>query len=215
MFRFAYANQNTASASAACAEAASCLHLSLLRLQLHRYGRHYDGVHYSARLPSLPFPFWYWFFWPILSCVTPTRCVAEHFFQAIQQSGSAGIGGTAFLYKQTCQFLNQRRYKTMKKKFICACSWRQPMTLSMAACGSKGRRCEQRRQCRRRIRRCQTFTVGTSGPLTGDNAIYGVAVKQGVELAINEINAATAPSSLSSSQDDEADGENPSTPTTT
>ena len=35
----------------------------------------------------------------------------------------------------------------------------------------------------------QTFTVGTSGPLTGDNAIYGMAVKQGVELAVNEINA--------------------------
>ena len=31
--------------------------------------------------------------------------------------------------------------------------------------------------------------VGTSGPLQGDYAVYGVAVKNGLELAFEEINA--------------------------
>lgn len=34
------------------------------------------------------------------------------------------------------------------------------------------------------------FTIGGSGPLTGDSASYGNSVKQGAELAIEEINAA-------------------------
>lgn len=46
------------------------------------------------------------------------------------------------------------------------------------------------------------------GPLTGDNAIYGMAVKQGVELAVNEINASDSTIKFEFlSQDDEADGE--------
>ena len=43
--------------------------------------------------------------------------------------------------------------------------------------------------------------VGTSGPLQGDYAVYGVAVKNGLELAFSEINA------LGGLQDDEADAE--------
>ena len=35
----------------------------------------------------------------------------------------------------------------------------------------------------------QTFKLGPIGPLTGDYAIYGMAVVQGAELAVNEINA--------------------------
>ena len=35
----------------------------------------------------------------------------------------------------------------------------------------------------------QTFKLGSIGPLTGDYAIYGMAVVQGAELAVNEINA--------------------------
>ena len=33
-----------------------------------------------------------------------------------------------------------------------------------------------------------TFKIGISGPLTGDNAVYGNAVKNAVELAIEEVN---------------------------
>ena len=33
-----------------------------------------------------------------------------------------------------------------------------------------------------------TYKIGCTGPLTGDNASYGTSVKQGAQLAIEEIN---------------------------
>ena len=36
----------------------------------------------------------------------------------------------------------------------------------------------------------KTLLIGGSGPLTGDNATYGISVKQGAQLAVKEINAA-------------------------
>ena len=54
----------------------------------------------------------------------------------------------------------------------------------------------------------QTFKLGSSGPLTGDAAIYGMAVVQGAELAVNEINASDSKIKFEfQKQDDEADGE--------
>ena len=95
----------------------------------------------------------------------------------------------------------------MKKKFMCM-FMAAAMTLSMAACGSKGDDANNDANAGGASDGVQTFTVGTSGPLTGDNAIYGVAVKQGVELAINEINASDSTIKFKFlSQDDEADGE--------
>lgn len=35
-----------------------------------------------------------------------------------------------------------------------------------------------------------TFCIGATGPLTGENASYGTSVKQGAQIAIDEINAA-------------------------
>ena len=49
--------------------------------------------------------------------------------------------------------------------------------------------------------------VGTSGPLTGDYAVYGVAVANGLELAFEEINAMGGLQFAVQAQDDEADGE--------
>ncbi len=53
--------------------------------------------------------------------------------------------------------------------------------------------------------------IGMSGPLTGDNAEYGVAVKNAIEIAVEEINAkAEADGGLKIAfrgEDDEADGE--------
>ena len=53
--------------------------------------------------------------------------------------------------------------------------------------------------------------IGMTGPLTGDAAEYGVAVKAGIEIAVEEINAAAeANGGLKiefKSQDDEGDGE--------
>lgn len=95
----------------------------------------------------------------------------------------------------------------MKKKLMCMLM-AAAMTLSMAACGSKGDDANTDDNAGGASDGVQTFTVGTSGPLTGDNAIYGVAVKQGVELAVNEINASDSTIKFEFlSQDDEADGE--------
>ena len=35
-----------------------------------------------------------------------------------------------------------------------------------------------------------TIKIGGTGPLTGDTAVYGVAVQNGAQLAVDEINAA-------------------------
>lgn len=51
------------------------------------------------------------------------------------------------------------------------------------------------------------FKVGLSGPLTGDASVYGVAVKNAAELAIEEINAEGGVQFELNAQDDEADGE--------
>ena len=49
--------------------------------------------------------------------------------------------------------------------------------------------------------------VGTSGPLTGDYAVYGVAVANGLELAFEEINAKGGLQFAVKAEDDEADPE--------
>ena len=49
--------------------------------------------------------------------------------------------------------------------------------------------------------------VGSSGPLTGDNAEYGIAVKYGLELAFSEINALGDLQFEVKVEDDEADAE--------
>ncbi len=95
----------------------------------------------------------------------------------------------------------------MKKKFMCMLM-AAAMTLSMAACGSKGDDANTDDNAGGASDGVQTFTVGTSGPLTGDNSIYGLAVVQGAELAVNEINASDSKIKFEyQKQDDEADGE--------
>ncbi len=49
--------------------------------------------------------------------------------------------------------------------------------------------------------------VGTSGPLTGDYAVYGVAVANGLKLAFEEINAKGGLQFEVKAEDDEADAE--------
>ena len=52
------------------------------------------------------------------------------------------------------------------------------------------------------------FKIGTIGPLTGDNAIYGTAVANGAKIAVDEINAAGGDIQFEiQSEDDVADGE--------
>jgi len=55
-----------------------------------------------------------------------------------------------------------------------------------------------------------TFYIGGSGPLTGDYAVYGLAVKNGAEQAVKEINDAGGINGVKIEfqyQDDEGDGE--------
>ncbi len=52
-----------------------------------------------------------------------------------------------------------------------------------------------------------TIKIGTSGPLTNDYAVYGVAVKNGLELAFAEINTQGGLQFETRAEDDEADGE--------
>ena len=56
------------------------------------------------------------------------------------------------------------------------------MVFSLAACGSDGGSSEGSSNS-------DTFKIGGIGPTTGDNAIYGTAVKNGIQLAVDEINA--------------------------
>ena len=51
------------------------------------------------------------------------------------------------------------------------------------------------------------FVIGASGPLTGDNAVYGTAVKNGAEIAVEEINAKGGVQLKFMIEDDQADGE--------
>lgn len=51
------------------------------------------------------------------------------------------------------------------------------------------------------------FKIGASGPLTGDNAVYGLAVQNGAEIAVEEINAKGGVQLEFMIEDDQADGE--------
>ena len=97
----------------------------------------------------------------------------------------------------------------MKKKFMCMLM-AAAMTLSMAACGSKGDDSSNNDASTdgTETGEVQTFKLGSCGPQTGDAAIYGMAVVQGAKLAVNEINASDSKIKFEFlSQDDEADGE--------
>ena len=56
----------------------------------------------------------------------------------------------------------------------------------------------------------KVIKIGMTGPLTGGAAVYGKAVQGGIEIAVEEINAAASEDGLKlefQAQDDEADGE--------
>ena len=55
-----------------------------------------------------------------------------------------------------------------------------------------------------------TFKIGGMGPLTGDNAVYGMAVNNAAQMAVDEINAAGGVNGYTlelNFQDDESDAE--------
>src|SRR5699024_4936404 len=58
------------------------------------------------------------------------------------------------------------------------------LVVSLAACGSNGGNDSNSGSSDSDV-----FKVGGIGPTTGNNAIYGTAVKNGIQLAVDEINA--------------------------
>lgn len=90
--------------------------------------------------------------------------------------------------------------KNTFKKFaaaVLACA----MVFALAACGGGGGSSD--------AGEASPILLGNTGPLTGPAAIYGIAVKNGGQLAVDEINAAN-PDGLQlawQAEDDEADGE--------
>ena len=73
------------------------------------------------------------------------------------------------------------------------------MTVMLAGCGSSGNK--------QGFSKSEAIKIGMSGPLTGDAAAYGVAVKAGMEIAVEEINAKGGLQIEFEEQDDEADGD--------
>lgn len=84
----------------------------------------------------------------------------------------------------------------MFKKFV-SVALATAMVASMAACGSNQAD-------------ATTFRIGSMGPTSGGNAIYGTAVQRGIELAVEEINNAGGVNGYQlefNFQDDEGDAE--------
>ena len=71
------------------------------------------------------------------------------------------------------------------------------MVFTFAACGGKSESSGE-----------AILKIGSTGPLTGPASMYGVAVKQGAEIAVEEINAQEKDFQIEfKMEDDEADGE--------
>lgn len=77
------------------------------------------------------------------------------------------------------------------KKLLSAFLVSSMMATMLVGCG--GSQTEQNNQSEEALDgevTAQTLLIGGSGPLTGDYATYGISVKEGAEIAVNEINAA-------------------------
>jgi len=79
------------------------------------------------------------------------------------------------------------------------------MALSLVACGGGETTTEPADDA---TTDAAAFKLGTIGPLTGDAAIYGIAVANGAKIAVDEINASDSAIKFDlQSEDDVADGE--------
>lgn len=74
----------------------------------------------------------------------------------------------------------------MKMKKLLSLALVASLTLSLSACGSK----DNADNTSDKKEETGTFVIGGLGPLTGEAASYGNSVKQGAQIAIDEINAA-------------------------
>jgi len=80
------------------------------------------------------------------------------------------------------------------------------MAMSLVACSSNSTT-----SAKSTSSSAEAFKIGGSGPLSGDAAVYGNAVKNGAELAVKEINAKGKVQLEFKYEDDQADGEKAAT----
>lgn len=80
------------------------------------------------------------------------------------------------------------------------------MAMSLVACSSNSTTSAKSTSAS-----AEAFKIGGSGPLSGDAAVYGNAVKNGAELAVKEINAKGKVQLEFKYEDDQADGEKAAT----
>lgn len=105
----------------------------------------------------------------------------------------------------------------MKKKLL-AFVMAATMVFSLAACGSSSSNDSSSSSdssdsdSAQSGDEVQTFKLGSIGPLTGDAAIYGQAVVNGAQLAVDEINASDSKIKFEfKGEDDEATAKSPPT----
>ncbi|MDO4438170.1 MAG: ABC transporter substrate-binding protein [Eubacteriales bacterium] len=95
------------------------------------------------------------------------------------------------------------------KKFMTA-AVAMAMAMSLVACGGSDKETASASTSNTDSKEGATFVIGNSGPLTGGAAVYGNAVKNGIQLAVDEINAAGGINGYPVKfvcEDDEADAE--------
>ena len=122
------------------------------------------------------------------------------------------MAGTGFLYKQ----LYSQEEKEMKKFFALAMALVMCLGL-LAGCGQDSGATTSAAPTdgdaaaeNTASGESASFKFGGVGPLTGDNAIYGTAVMNGIQIAVDEVNAAGGINGYQvefSFEDDVSDGE--------
>ena len=107
----------------------------------------------------------------------------------------------------------------MKMKRMMCAAMAAAMTVSLAACGGSGSTAETTAAAGGAADSAEdsgaassdaVFVIGGSGPLTGGSALYGTAVQNGGQVAVDEINANCGINGYQVKwlfEDDEADGE--------
>ena len=88
-----------------------------------------------------------------------------------------------------------RKGETEMKKFFAILMAALMVAAMFAGCGEAGTTSES-----------NAIKIGMTGPLTGGASAYGIAVRAGMEIAVEEINAKGGLQIEFRSEDDEADG---------
>ena len=109
-----------------------------------------------------------------------------------------------YLYNHNHSLEKKSEGKEMKFSKVFKGGMVAAMAMSLVACSSNS-------TAKSTSASAEAFKLGGSGPLSGDAAVYGNAVKNGAELAVKEINAKGKVQLEFKYEDDQADGEKAAT----